>query len=447
MRRSERGARAPRLLASAATLMVTLALAGCTDDESPDAPREPTEPSTTRAADPWTVPGLVDASGRPVDVSVPPPPTGRILDVTDLGAVPHDGADDAAAIRAALSDAEPGDEVHLPSGTYDLVSTDPDDRRTHLSLVDGVHLRGDGAGRTILRSHAGANGSDGGDSSVIRGLAVTDAVVADLTLTSTHDGPLGTDTDDGDAGGGPQFGVYVGERDGRGSSRVLVEGLRVERFERHGISVKASREVTVRGNGVADATAVGPGGQGYGIAVEGRAGQRDPDADNDSRHNVVVDNVLDGTHLRHAVLLQFATHNNLVADNVVDGSLLDAVDLHGEGEYLNEIRGNTVTGCRRAAIALGNSGGSTHEHGASGEGNWVHHNELVDNAEGVIVILGTPDTVIEANLVVAGKRSEAAFRVEDGPGTVLRDNQVDADDAPQDDFTELVGDADSVTVE
>src|SRR5690606_29126646 len=140
-------------------------------------------------------------------------------------------------------------------------------------------------------------------------------------------------------------------------------------------------------NEVADATSVGPGGAGYGIAIEGRADQRDTEAANDSRHHVVVGNVLDGEHLRHAILLQFPTHHNLIADNVVRGSRLDAIDLHGEGEYGNEVRGNRVTGGDRAGIALGNSGGSTHEHGATGEGNWVHDNLLIGNREGVLVIL------------------------------------------------------------
>ena len=107
---------------------------------------------------------------------------------------------------------------------------------------------------------------------------------------------------------------------GKASSQVLVENLSIRRFERHGISVKASREVTLSGNYISEATAVGPGGQGYGIAIEGSRDQHDPDAANDSRHNVVIGNTFDGRHLRHAILLQFPTHNNLVAENTIVGS-------------------------------------------------------------------------------------------------------------------------------
>jgi hypothetical protein len=66
-----------------------------------------------------------------------------------------------------------------------------------------------------------------------------------------------------------------------------------------------------------------------------------------------------------------------------------------EGEYLNEIRDNTVIGRQRAGIALGNSGGTKNKHDASGPGNWVHSNDLIGNRQGVLVILGTPDTLIE----------------------------------------------------
>jgi hypothetical protein len=205
---------------------------------------------------------------------------------------------------------------------------------------------------------------------------------------------------------------------------VLVENVGVERFERHGISVKASREVTLAGNHLTDATGVGAGGKGYGIAVEGRADQRDPDAADDSRHNVVVGNSFDGEHLRHAILLQFPTHNNLVADTESDGSILDAIDLHGEGEYLNEIRGNTVTGGQRAAVALGNSGGAKNKHDASGEGNWVHHNVLTGNRQGVLVILGTPGTVVEHNEITADEGSVVGIEVRNAPGTVVRQNTI-----------------------
>ena len=416
-------------------------VAACSSPDAPD-PR-PTPATTTKGSAPrpttptdaagdWSVPGLVDASGRAVRVAVPEPASGVSLDVTEFGADPAPGTgDDAPAVRRALDRARAGDEVRLPAGVFDLDSADPAQRDVNLQLVSGVRLRGSGPGRTILVSDF--DGED--DSAVLRGRGVHDVLVAGFTVTSSYDGALGTDTKDADAGGGPMFGVQIGELDGRGSSKVLIENLYVERFQRHGITVKASREVTVQENRVADATSVGPGGAGYGIAIEGRPDRRDTESADDSRHNVVRRNVLDGAHLRHAILLQFPTHNNLIADNVVHGGRLDAIDLHGEGEYLNEIRGNVVSGCERAAIALGNSGGATHEHGATGEGNWIHHNLLVANQIGVLVILGTPETVIERNRIVAGDGSEAGVALDDAPGTEIERNVIDG--SGQDGFTGL----------
>jgi hypothetical protein len=399
-----------------------LLASGCTGGgAAPSRPTSgPSSPSgsTTGRAE-WTEPGLVDPNGRAVTVRRPASSTGTVRDVVDYGADPAPGGpDDAPAIRRALAAAHPGDEVALPPGTFDLRSADPDDPTADLVLPSGVRLRGGGADSTVLRTSF--DGEE--DTAVVRGLGVEDVVVAGVTITSRHRGDLGTDPEDEGPGGGPMYGVQIGERGGIGSRLVLVEDVRVDRFQRHGITVKASREVTVTGCRVADATSVGPGGSGYGIAIEGRPGRSDAGVADDSRYNVVVDNQLDGTHLRHGILLQFATHNNLVSDNTIDGSILDAIDLHGEGEYLNDISGNRVTGAQQAAIALGNSGGAVNHHGASGTGNWVHGNLLDDDRVGVLVILGTPGTLIEDNRISGARESRAGIELRNAPRTVVRAN-------------------------
>lgn len=401
---------------------VFILLTACADKEL----KAPVERNDSKELDSfvhgdWQTPGLVDRSGKPIEVPTPSPATGKTLDVTQFGADPQrDSPDDAAAIRAALDAAEPGDEVLLPAGTYDLRSTDPADDSANIVLKSGVNLRGEGRERTILLTSF--NGED--DSRVLYGLGVHDVIVADFTITSRYEGPLGDDPNAVDAGGGPMYGVYLGAHKGEASSRVQIKNLSIRKFMRHGISVKASREVIISGNYVSEATAVGPGGQGYGIAIEGSRNEHDPDADNDSRHNVVIGNFLDGSHLRHAILLQFPTHNNLVADNVIVGSHLDAIDLHGEGEYLNEIRNNTVVGGKRSGIALGNSGGRKNKHDAAGAGNWIHSNNLIENREGVVVILGTPNTVIENNKIMAGKDSKVGIEIRNAPSTVLQGNHI-----------------------
>ena len=153
-------------------------------EPAPSESNEVVEPALPEHGD-WQVPGLVDRSGAPIEVPMPGPVTGRTLDVTDFGADPDpDSPDDAAAIRAALDAAEPGDEVLLPAGTYDLRSTDPDDESANIVLRSGVDLRGEGQESTVLLTSL--DGED--DSRVIRGSGVHDVIVADFTITSRHEG-------------------------------------------------------------------------------------------------------------------------------------------------------------------------------------------------------------------------------------------------------------------
>lgn len=146
----------------------------------------------------------------------------------------------------------------------------------------------------------------------------------------------------------------------------------------------------------------------------------------DSRHNVVRNNTITGPFIRHGVLLQYYTHNNLVEGNVLTATALDAIDLHGEDEYLNEIRWNLVRDSQASGIGLGNTGGTATQHDASGPGNWIHHNLLSGNREGVKVGLGTPDTTIENNVIHGdgARAGSTGLYVLNAPGTVLDRNWV-----------------------
>ncbi|MFA9446376.1 right-handed parallel beta-helix repeat-containing protein [Egicoccus sp. AB-alg6-2] len=382
-------------------------------------------------AEPYTAPGLTEPDGSPRPILAPAPTTGRTLDVTDFGADPaDDGGDDAPALRAALEAAVAGDEVVLPAGTYDLVSTMPSDRSANLALRSGVSLRGAGAGETILRSHLS---SGDGAGKVLRGYGVADVEVSGVTVTSTFNGPFSTDHQADDAGGGPQYGIFLTDAASRPSERILITDVVVERFERMGVRVENSRDVVVERATFRDATGVGGGGQGYGVSIQGIAKTDRLGFPNDSRHNVVRNSTFVGPHLRHGVLLQFFTHNNLVADNVFTEIVLDAIDLHGEDEYLNEIRGNDIRDGAAAAIALGNTGGSPpSNHDAAGPGNWIHRNTISGNREGIKVHMGSPDTLIERNTITATSRPDRAdgILVLNAPGTVVRDNTISGNRAP-----------------
>ncbi|MFA9432633.1 DNRLRE domain-containing protein [Egicoccus sp. AB-alg2] len=382
-------------------------------------------------AEPYTVPGLTEPDGSPRATEAPAPTTGRSLDVTDFGADPaDDGNDDAPALRAAIEAAEPGDEVVLPAGTYDLVSTMPSDRSSNVALRSGVSLRGAGPEATILRSHLS---SVDGAGKVLRGYGVNDIEVSGLTVTSTFDGPFSTDHRATDAGGGPQYGIFLTDAATRPSQRVLIADVVVERFERMGVRIENSSDVVVERATFRDATGVGGGGQGYGVSIQGIPKTDRLGFPNDSRHNVVRDSTFVGPHLRHGVLLQFWTHNNLVADNTFTEIVLDAIDLHGEDEYLNEVRGNDVRDGAAAAIALGNTGGSPpSNHDASGPGNWIHGNVISGNREGIKIHMGSPDTLVERNTITgtASPDRADAILVLNAPGTVVRDNVVSGNRAP-----------------
>ena len=95
----------------------------------------------------WTGPA------RRLECRAPGPATGKDPGRHGFrgGAGCPDSHDDAAAIREALEAAEPGDEVVLPAGTYDLRSTDPADQfSANIVLRSGVDLRGEGEERTAV---------------------------------------------------------------------------------------------------------------------------------------------------------------------------------------------------------------------------------------------------------------------------------------------------------
>lgn len=372
---------------------------------------------------PFTTPGLTEADGSRHRVPSPTKPTGRVVDVTEFGADPAPGSgDDAAPIRAAIEAAEPGDVVSLPPGDYDLLSTVPGDPTTNISLKSGVSVQGAGKDRTRLVSHLEGAELSG---KVLRGYAVHDLRIRNLTVTSTFDGPFSEDTNES-AVGGPHYGIVIGNLGVRPSHTVVVEGVRVERFQRSGVRVESSHDVVVQNSTFADATSVGGGGAGYAVTIQGIPGADRYAYPDDSRHNVVRNNIIAGPYIRHGVLLQYYTHNNMVEGNRITDTALDAIDMHGEDEYLNEIRWNLVQDSRASAIGLGNTGGTATQHDASGPGNWIHHNVLSGNREGVKVALGTPDTTIEHNIIHGDGAASGStgIYVLNAPGTVLDRNWV-----------------------
>lgn len=79
---------------------------------------------------------------------------GKVLDVTDFGAVPNDDADDSAAINEAILGAADGDTIYFPLGKYNINSTIEVDKplkfmgfeqngKIKSTLVMGTEMQGD----------------------------------------------------------------------------------------------------------------------------------------------------------------------------------------------------------------------------------------------------------------------------------------------------------------
>lgn len=388
---------------------------------TPGPPREPV---------PFTAPGLTEADGTVHPVHSPHVTTGRVLNVLNYHADPADNdTDDGLAIQAAINSAQPGDEVYLPSGVYNLNSTL--DTLVNLKLKSGVNLRGENQSATILKTAL----NKVKNSALMKVSGQHDLSISNLTLTSTWKGNYTADhkVNNPDAGG-PDSMITIANFGELPSYNITVDGITVEKYSRMGVRIDNSRDIVVRRSTFRNATDVGPGGAGYGVSIQGMAKQDRNGYDNDTLWNVVEDSRFEGPYLRHGALIQFVAHNNVLRNNQFTNTKLDAIDLHGELEYLNEIYGNVISDIPYgAAIGLGNTGGTApSNHSKTGPRNYIHDNTIRNTREGINVTMGTPDTVIERNLVENTAHIEDAkgIRVLNGPGTIIKENVIRNNTAP-----------------
>ncbi|WP_169087550.1 S-layer homology domain-containing protein [Paenibacillus sp. PL91] len=388
------------------------------------------EPSRPDDAVPFTQPGMREAGGAEHQVHTPHATTGKVWSVLDFGADPADnGSDDRLAIQAAIDAAGAGDEVFLPHGVYNL-NTSPDGF-TNLILKSEVNFRGESEAGTILRTSL----NQVKNSVVLKASNVHDIVISGLTLTSTWNGQYSTDHQTNNpSAGGPDNQIVISNFGENPSYNITIDHVTVEKYVRMGVRIDSSHDIVVRGSTFRNATDVGGGGAGYGVSIQGVAKVDRLGFPNDTIWNLVEDSTFEGPYLRHGVLIQFVAHNNVVRNNRFDLSKLDAIDLHGEWEYLNEIHGNLITNIETGAgIALGNTGGTApSNHSKSGPGNYIHDNTIRNAREGIKVHMGTPDTVIERNIIEETKEMEGAtgIMVMNGPRTIIRDNIVRNNTAP-----------------
>jgi large repetitive protein len=355
-------------------------------------------------------PGLRNNDGSPHIIPAPHQKTGRTIDVTIFGADPNDnGKDDRPAIEQAIRSARPGDEVFFPNGVYNLYSRWSSDNDADIRLVSEINLRGESETKTILKTNLDNNPMQHGKSSnynVIRGIAVCDFTITNLTITSTWNRKFTTDTKNNNPqAGGPTYGINLGTlvstKLDAASKRIIIENVTVEKFRRGGIMVNfGCHDIILRNCTAQNATDLGGGGAGYGFIFQGKGHQtsnKNPylGTIDDNYWNEIDSCKTFGPYIRHAALLEYWAHNNLVTYCQFQGTRLDAIDLHGEDEYNNEITENTVTGTADGAgIGIGNSGAT---HDRSGPANWIHHNRIDGCKKGITCEFGSNLEVIEDN--------------------------------------------------
>jgi parallel beta-helix repeat protein len=381
-------------------------------------------PGPPPGAVPFTKAGLTQPDGSAHALHTPNPVTGRTLNVLDFGADPVDnGQDDRPAIQAAIDAAIAGDEVFIPDGVYNLL-TSPDGL-ANLFLKSGVNIRGESEGGTILRTSLDMVKN----STLFKSAKQHNLQISGMTLTSAWNKEYTTDhKTNNPTAGGPDSLIMISNYGEDPSYNVTIHHVTVEKFRRMAIRIENSHDVIVRNSTFRNATDVGPGGSGYGVAIQGMPKVDRLGFANDTLWNLVEDSRFEGPYLRHGALIQNVAHNNTVRNNVFIQTKLDAIDLHGELEYLNEIAGNLVENILTGgAVGLGNTGGTApSNHSKTGPGNLIRDNLIRNSREGIVVTMGTPDTVIMNNVIenTVDIADAAGINILNGPGTIIRGNTI-----------------------
>jgi hypothetical protein len=292
---------------------------------------------------------------------------GQTRSILSYGATSNNSSnDDAAAIRSAIAASGAGDEVYIPNGVYHIKARD-------IKLKTGVSIRGQSMPGAVLSAMFTDAGIDNPNSQMFRAeQGVNNLTISNLRIEMS-------------AGQSMEYGFYLGSGSATATnvSRIALRSVQVEDFEKFAIAIRNGDNILVQDSVLKNATALGGGGQGYGVMI----------GYDNSFNNWITGNTI-GPIIRHAVVIQYRAHHNLIEENTAIENTLDAYDLHGEDEYSNEIRHNVAYGSGGFGIGIGNTG-STHDD--SGPNNWIHHNEVYDSRGGVNVILGSDQQYIEDN--------------------------------------------------
>lgn len=271
---------------------------------------EHVNPGPVPGTEPFTTPGLYYPDGTEHLIHTPNSVTGRTLNILDYWAAEDESDGDAMpAIIAALEDAEYGDEIYFPNGDYHLISSWPTDGTSHIYLKNGVNMRGESEENVHLISRFDMQESP--NSKVITSYGRHDVQISNLTISSTFDREFSDIPDQNNPErGGPAYGIFIADYAGNPSYHVTVNKVTIEKFQRMGVRIEKSRDIVIEHSTFQNATDVGGGGAGYGVAIQGIQGIDRLGHRNDTHFNVVRDSKFEGPYLRHGVLIQNFAHNN-----------------------------------------------------------------------------------------------------------------------------------------
>lgn len=368
-------------------------------------------------------PGLRETDGSIHPIHTPHEATADTFNVLDYGADPLDNDhDDQAALDQVYALAGNNDVVYFPPGYYNFNSGSIYKSTAHFKLKSGLNVIGASRDSVFFISNFPDNVNENYSTMWLYGSAVSDILIEGISFTSTYDGIMPTSLSENNPDKtAPKYGIFLtGDGVWRPSYNITIRDCNFELVRSQMVRVSTSHDVVVKHCHFSNATDLGGGGAGYGVAIQGEGHEIFRDGyPADCIHNLVDSCEFIGPYIRHGVIIQYTAHNNLVRNSYFTRNGYDAIDLHGEDEYLNEIYGNTVENMPTGAgVGVGNTGA---EHDASGRKNYIHNNTFNRCREGVKVYLRSPQTRIENNLADTCTRG---IYILNGPGTQLVDNEI-----------------------
>lgn len=384
----------------------------------------------------WNTPGLKNKDGSDHIMPEPVEKTGITLNVTDFGAIANNPSfNNFQPFRDAIDAALPGDEVFVPAGTYFFTgSRNVEQYYTHIDLKSGIIFNGAGEDQTFLVSQFSESSNQNRETTLISIINAKNIRISNMTLTSnTLDSALPDPNNSGLQSGvftAPKYMISIDSPRittsfADQSHNILIEQVTIEKFQRMGVRLRLSREVTINEVTFQKAVNLGGGGAGYGVSIQGSGYNTDwTGTTKDTVWNVIRNSRFIGPYLRHGALIQYHAHNNLIEHNYFVDNLLDAIDMHGEDEYSNEIRYNDIINTRQGAgVGVGNSGAT---HDAAGRNNYIHHNTIDGGLRGIDVILGSPRTIIANNTIknLTQERS-IGITLSNAPNTYVLNNTLE----------------------